>query len=219
MEAIVIGGSGATGKELVQQLLEDKRFKKVRVLLRKAYFKHHDKLEEILVDFDQLTSFEDQIKGDVAFSCLGTTLKDAGSKEAQWHIDYDYPFHFATLAFNNGASHFVLLSAVGVNAKSRIFYNRMKGSLEDAIKNIGFRHLMILQPGFIERPNSNRLGEKIGLKIITFFNKLGIFKQYAPIKTNQLAKAMLESVFQYKSTVQVIKLKDIKTMVNRLLPT
>lgn len=210
MEAIVIGGSGATGRELVRLLLEDVRFTKVRVLVRKAYFEQHDKLEEIIVDFDKLSSYHQVIKGEVAFSCLGTTLKDAGSKDAQWHIDYDYPLDFAQLAFNNGVSHFVLLSAIGADAKSSIFYNRMKGSLEEAIKKIGFKHLMILQPGFIERPNSNRFGEKVGLKAITFFNSLGFFRHYAPIKTHQLAQAMIESVFSYGSTVQVISLKEMR---------
>jgi uncharacterized protein YbjT (DUF2867 family) len=218
MEAIVIGGSGATGRELVKQLLRDERFNKVRVLLRKPYFEPHNELEEIIVDFDNLASYQDQIKGDVAFSCLGTTLKDAGSRVAQWHVDYDYPYEFAKIAFANGVSHFVLLSAVGVNAKSRIFYNRMKGSLEEALKRIGFQHLMILQPGFIERPNSDRLGEKIGLKLIQFFNQLGIFKQYGPVKTKQLAQAMIESAFLYQEAVQVISLKEIKA-INSHKPT
>lgn len=213
MEAIVIGGSGATGRELVRLLLADVRFSKVRVLLRRPYFEQHDKLEEIIVDFDKLSSYQNHIKGEVAFSCLGTTLKDAGSKEAQWHIDYDYPLEVAQLAFNNGSSHFVLLSAVGADAKSSIFYNRMKGRLEEAIKKIGFKHLMILQPGIIERPNSNRLGEKIGLKVITFFNALGLFQQYAPVKTDNLAQAMIESVFSYRSSVQVISLKEIRALI------
>lgn len=213
MEAIVIGGSGATGRELVRLLLEDVRFTKVRVLLRRPYFKQHDKLEEIIVDFDKLASYQQHIKGDVAFSCLGTTLKDAGSKQAQWHIDYDYPLDLAQLAFNNGSSHFVLLSAIGADAKSSVFYNRMKGSLEEAIKKIGFKHLMILQPGIIERPNSNRSGEKVALKVITFLNALGFFRQYTPIKTDQLAEAMIESVFSYRSNVQVISLKEIRTLV------
>jgi uncharacterized protein YbjT (DUF2867 family) len=212
MEAIVIGGSGATGRELVRLLLEDVRFSKVRVLVRRPYFEQHDKLEEIVVDFDKLSSYQNHIKGDVAFSCLGTTLKDAGSKDAQWHIDYDYPLDLAQLAFKNGSFHFVLLSAIGADAKSSIFYNRMKGSLEEAIKKIGFKHLMILQPGFIERPNSNRFGEKVGLKVITFFNSLGFFRQYAPIKTDHLARAMIESVFTYRSNVEVISLKEIRML-------
>jgi len=213
MEAIVIGGSGATGRELVQQLLDDERFTKVRVLLRRSYFKPHLKLEEIIIDFEQLSMFKEQIKGDVAFSCLGTTLRDAGSKDAQWHIDFDYPHIFSKIAFDNGVSNFVLLSATGANAQSRMFYNRMKGSLEDAIKKVGFNHFNILQPGFIVRPNSDRLGEKIGLKLIYGFNKIGVFNQYRPIKTNDLAKAMIETVFIYKTSVQVVTLKEIEAIL------
>ncbi|MDH5826738.1 NAD(P)H-binding protein [Sphingobacterium faecium] len=214
MEAIVIGGSGATGRELVKQLVNDDRFSKIRVFLRKSYFEPHEKLEEIIIDFEKLNNFKEQIKGDVAFSCLGTTLKDAGSKAAQWHIDYDYPFQFAEIAFENGVSSFVLLSAVGVDAKSQVFYNRMKGSLEDVIKKIGFQHLLILQPGFIDRPNTNRMGEKVGIKVIQILNKLGLFEKYAPIKTGELAKAMLESAFRNNKAVEVLPLKEIKAILN-----
>ncbi|UIR57495.1 NAD(P)H-binding protein [Sphingobacterium sp. SRCM116780] len=214
MKAIVIGGSGATGRELVKQLLSDERFRKVITLVRRPYFESHQKLEEIIVDFEHLASSQDVIKGDVAFSCLGTTLKDAGSKEAQWHIDYDYPYHFAKMAYDNGIASFVLLSAAGANAQSSIFYNRMKGSLEDAIKKIGFAQFLILQPGGIDRPNTDRLGEKIGLKVLKVFNSVGLFKQYEPIQTHLLAKAMIESFFQYKKPIHVLSLKEIQRLTN-----
>ncbi|UZJ64157.1 hypothetical protein OKW96_17480 [Sphingobacterium sp. KU25419] len=96
--------------------------------MRRPYFEYHDKLEEIIVDFDKLFSFQDQISGDVAFFLFRNHIKRCRKQRSPVAYDYDYPFHFAKMSFENGVTHFVLLSAAGVNAKSRIFYNRMKGS-------------------------------------------------------------------------------------------
>ena len=125
MKAIVIGGSGATGKYLVRRLLADDRFDEIVLLLRKLTAETHPKLKQVIVDFDQLNDYAEQIDGTVAFSCLGTTLKDAGSKEVQRKVDYDYQYNFAKIARQNGVATFVLLSAQNANAKSSFFYSRM----------------------------------------------------------------------------------------------
>ncbi len=156
MKAIVIGGSGATGRELVNQLLEDGRFDGVTALVRRPYFEDHPKLRELLIDFENLDEHQDEIRGEIAFSCLGTTLKDAGSKEAQWRVDHDYQLEFASRAKANGVEHFVLMSAMGANPKSSIFYNKMKGTLEQNLLKLNFDRLIILHPGGIERPGSTR---------------------------------------------------------------
>lgn len=212
MKAIVIGGTGATGKELVAQLLEDSRFDAVTVLVRRPFFNAHPNLKEIVIDFEKLTDYQDEIRGDVAFSSLGTTLKDAGSKEAQWRVDHDYQLEFAQLAKSNGVNSFVLLSAYGANTKSSFFYNRMKGTLEENMQKLDFHQLVILHPGGIERPDTTRKGEKIMMKALRAFNAIGIFKGYEPISTQRLAKAMIASYFKFKEKHKIVSLKEIKAI-------
>lgn len=210
MKAVVIGGSGATGSELVRQLLGDPRFEQVVVLVRRPYFEKMAHLLEVVVDFEKLEQYGDQIQGDVAFSCLGTTLKSAGSKDAQWRVDHDYQLEFASIAKANGIESFVLLSAFGANKSSSFFYNRMKGTLEDNMRNLGFRQLVILHPGGIERPNSDRTGEKIFIQLLKMFNAIGLFKSYEPISTNRLAKAMIASYFKFTEAHKIVTLDEIR---------
>ncbi len=209
IKAVIIGATGATGKELVAQLLEDNRFEKMVVWVRRSYFSPHPKLEEVIVDFDRLGDYADSINADVAFSCLGTTLKDAGSKEAQWKVDHDYNFHFAKICQESGVKHFILLSAVGVAEDSRFFYNRMKGTLEENIKKLGFEQLTILQPGMILRPGTDRPMEKFAGNLIVFLNRLGLLKKYRAISTSKLASEMIKGSLNRAEGIRVIGLKDM----------
>lgn len=210
MKAVIIGGSGATGRELVKQLLEDPRFEEVIVLVRRRYFGELTKLTQVVVDFEKLKQYEDQIQGDVAFSCLGTTLKSAGSKDAQWRVDHDYQLAFASIAKANGVESFILLSAVGADESSSFFYNRMKGTLENNIRKLGFLQFIVLQPGGIERPHSDRLGEKIFIKLLKLFNAIGLFRGYAPITTSRLATAMIAAYVKFKEKYKIVHLHEIR---------
>lgn len=212
MKAIIIGGTGATGKELVAQLLADQRFEAVTVLVRRPYFEAHPKLTEIIVDFEKLNDYQHKITGDVAFSTLGTTLKDAGSKDAQWRVDHDYQLEFAKIAKANGVESFVLLSAFGADVNSSFFYNKMKGTLEENMQKLNFSQLTVLHPGGIDRPDSTRTGEKVMMKALKAFNAIGIFKAYAPISTQRLAKAMIASYFKFKEKYKIVSLKEIFTV-------
>lgn len=212
MNAIVIGGTGATGKELVAQLLEDARFDTVTVLVRRPYFDANPKLIEVVVDFEKLDHYRDKIRGHVAFSALGTTLKDAGSKAAQWRVDHDYQLTFARIAKENGVESFVLLSALGANTGSSFFYNKMKGTLEQGIQQLDFRQLLILHPGGIERPNSTRTGEKVMINVLKICYAVGILKGYAPISTQRLAKAMIASFLKFKEKCKIVSLKEINAI-------
>src|SRR5205809_561582 len=101
MKALIIGATGAAGKDLVNILLQDTYYSEVVIFVRRASRITHPKLTEIITDFDKLENVAEQIKGDVLFSCLGTTLKAAGSKDKQWHIDYEIPSTFAAVARRN----------------------------------------------------------------------------------------------------------------------
>ncbi|MCW4452344.1 NAD(P)H-binding protein [Kaistella sp. BT6-1-3] len=193
MKALVIGATGATGKDLVSQLLTDKGYDEVNVFVRRPLAVENPKLKTHIVNFDKPEEWKDLVKGDVAFSCLGTTLKTAGSKEAQRKVDYDYQYHFAKAAKENEVEDYILVSSYGANPKSKIFYSRMKGELEQSIKDLHFNKLTIFQPGMLERKDSERTGEVLGGKIIKFANKFGVLTQQKPLPTEVLAKAMINS--------------------------
>jgi len=195
MKTLIIGATGATGKDLVTQLLADDTYSEVHCFARKPLALSHPKLHAHVVNFDTPEAWADLLQGDVAFSCLGTTLAVAGSKEAQWRVDYDYQYHFAQQCKANGVTTFVLVSAAGAKAQSKLFYNRMKGQLEDAIKALGFASLLIFQPSILVRSNSDRGGENFTVKVINFLNKLGLFKRYRPMPTEILAEKMLSAVY------------------------
>ena len=190
MKALIIGATGATGKDLLSQLLADDTYSEVHCFVRKPLTLTHPKLHAHVVNFDTPEAWADLVRGDVAFSCLGTTLAVAGSKDAQWRVDYDYQYAFAQQCKANGVLTFVLVSAAGATAQSKLFYNRMKGQLEDAVKALEFTRLLIFQPSVLVRKGSDRKGEQFGLKMIVLLNKIGLFKRYRPMPTNVLAQRM-----------------------------
>ena len=194
MKALIIGATGATGKDLLSQLLADDTYSQVHCFVRKPLTLTHPKLHTHVVDFETPEAWADLLRGDVAFSCLGTTLAVAGSKEAQWRVDYDYQYNFAEHCCNNGVPTFVLVSAAGAKAQSKLFYNRMKGQLEDAVKELEFPRLLIFQPSVLIRSNSDRSGENFTVKAFKFLNKLGILKRYRPMPTSVLAEKMRKEV-------------------------
>lgn len=193
MKALVLGATGATGKDLVEKLLKDNDFEEVHAFVRKPLEIKNDKLYNHIVNFEKPEEWKDLVKGDVAFSCLGTTLKAAGSKEAQRKVDVDYQYNFAKAARENNVEDYVLVSAYGANPNSKIFYSRMKGELENEVKDLHFNKLTIFQPGMLERKNSTRSGEVLGGKIIRFANKFGVLESQKPLPTNVLAQAMVNS--------------------------
>lgn len=209
MKALVIGATGATGKDLVNQLLNDKDFEEVDIFVRKPVNIQNDRLNVHVVNFEKPEEWKGMVKGDVAFSCLGTTLKDAGSKEAQRKVDFDYQYEFAKAAKENDVEDYVLVSAYGANPKSKIFYSKMKGELEEAVKQLHFNKITIFKPGMLERKNSERTGEVLGSRIIKFANKLGLLESQKPLPTDILAKAMINSSKIKSNGYSSIKLGNI----------
>ncbi len=209
MKALVIGATGATGKDLVNQLLHDKDFEEVHIFVRKPVDIQNDKLKTHIVNFENPDEWKNKVKGDVAFSCLGTTLKTAGSKEAQRKVDYDYQYEFAKAAKENDVEDYILVSAYGADPKSRIFYSKMKGELEEAVKQLHFNKITIFKPGMLERKDSDRTGEVLGSRIIKFANKLGLLESQKPLPTDVLAKAMINSSKIKSNGYSSIKLGNI----------
>lgn len=193
MKAIVIGATGATGKDLVDQLLSDNSYEVVTIFVRTATGKNHIKLIEHVIDFSKPDDYKGLISGDVFFSCLGTTLKAAGSKDNQLKIDLEIPSKFAEVAKQNQVSSCVLVSALGASSESKIFYSRMKGKLEDRILELRFKQTVIFRPGVLERPDTDRFGEKAAVHLVRFFNSLGLFKSHRPLPTHILAQKLAKA--------------------------
>ena len=215
MHALIIGATGATGSALLTQLLADEKFSQVSIFVRKPVAVKHEKLIVHVIDFDKIDDYRDSIHGDVLFCCLGTTLKDAGSQDAQWKIDYTYQYEFAKLAKHGGIKHLVLVSSAFADAKARGFYVRMKGQLEQDVMALGFEHLSIFRPPSLIRPNTDRLGEKIALPIIKALNAIGLVKNMRPMSVETLATALRTTAYHTKTGIHILETKDIwKTVKN-----
>ena len=209
MKALIIGATGATGKDLVQILLQDPDYTALVIFVRRSSGITHAKLTEIITDFNNPKEVSTHIKGDVLFSCLGTTLKAAGSKEKQLHIDYEIPLQFAAIARRNGIAQVVLLSAYGASPTSNVFYSKLKGRLEEAINALTFEKYIIFRPGLLLRKDTDRFGERVMARLLNFLNTFGLFKKYRAISTLILAEKMAKAPKIFTAGKHVIALDKI----------
>jgi uncharacterized protein YbjT (DUF2867 family) len=213
MIAILIGGTGLTGSSLVRQLLDDPAITKVISVSRRALEISNPKLTEVLIsDLAELSSIESKIRGDLYFCCLGTTIKAAGSKENFEKVDHAAIVAFATIARAHDAKSFTLVSAMGANASSMVFYNRVKGRTENDVRALGLRSLIIFRPALLVGPRHEfRLAERIMAKTLVPLSKiLPVRIQKSLVtKAETLAARMLDMGKAATRGVRVIKAKDI----------
>lgn len=191
--ANVIGASGLVGKELVEQLLSHHEFEKVRIFVRRNMGILNSKLEEHVIDFENPETWKMYLQGDMLFSTLGTTIKSAKTKDKQYRVDFTYQFQFAKAAAENGIPCYILVSSMGADSRSKVFYSRIKGELEDAVALLKFRRLLIFRPSILDGDRKEkRQGEKIGLVISRFITYF-IFKSYRPTPVGALVNKMIRS--------------------------
>jgi uncharacterized protein YbjT (DUF2867 family) len=187
-KALIIGGTGLTGKKLTSLLLADKRYGSVNLLVRKPVDIIYEKLYQIPFNFDKPD--ESKVKADEVFCCLGTTIKDAGSKKAFYQVDYEYVVTLANIAYKNGCKKFALISSMGANKNSTVFYSKTKGQAEEAIKAIGFDDCFIFRPSILlGTRRQSRLSESIGKIFLSSISFL-LPKKYRPIHSKSVAMAM-----------------------------
>jgi uncharacterized protein YbjT (DUF2867 family) len=203
--ALVVGATGEVGKQIVDQLLDDPSYQAVHTFARRALGKAHSKLYEHRVDFEAIPSWSEQLKGDVLFSALGTTLKGAGGKQAQYKVDYDYQYRVAEAAAKNGVKSFVLISSHGASPQSRIFYSRMKGELERDVSLLPFLAIRLLRPGLLDgKRQEHRPGEAFALRVLRKLPAWDSLARARPIKTEIVAKAALSCADDWTPGVNVV---------------
>lgn len=208
--AIVIGATGLVGSEVLDLLLEDERYQKVKVFHRRSTGISHPKLQEHIINFDKIEEWRGLLTGDELYSALGTTLKKAGSQEAQYNIDFTYQFETAKAAAENGVKKYSLVSSAGAEYQSRMFYSRLKGELDDAVKELPFEVTTVLRPSILagER-NESRPGESIGMFFMKFITKIPGLKKYQPIAGSTVAQAMINSLHKCPSGYHIFELDEI----------
>jgi len=195
--ALLVGATGLIGSFLLQRLLAAGRYARVTVWARRDIGRTHPKLKVEIADFARLQ--ERRVEAEDVFCCLGTTIKQAGSQAAFRRVDYDYPVALAMAAAGGGARRLLVVSALGANPDSRVFYNRVKGEMEVAVRAAGVPRTVFFRPSLLSGPRvQERLGEKIGLVV---GNVLGsLLGKYRPIHADLVAAAMLKAAEEDRST-------------------
>lgn len=192
--AIILGATGLTGNSLLHQLLEDNRYESIVLFSRNSTTTKHPKIKEFLIDLLELNKYQSEFKGDDVFCCIGTTRAKTRNKKAYKAIDYGIPVSAAELCKKNNIPTFLVISSLGSNKKSRIFYNRIKGLMEHAVLNFAIKNTYILQPSLID---GNRDEKRTG---VWFFKqlasamsvlKVGPLKKYQPVSPKKIAAAMI----------------------------
>lgn len=199
MKVLVLGATGLTGGLVLEGLLAADEVSQVVAPSRRALTIEHGKLQAAAVDFAKLENYADLFKVDAIICCLGTTIKKAGSRKRFREVDYGYAIKAAELGRQQGAATFILMSAVGASSSSAVFYNRVKGELEDGLKGLGYPRLSIYQPGLLlgERSEQRR-AEALGIKAMPAINGLlqGPLKRYRGIEAATVARAMVNEIIQ-----------------------
>ena len=215
---IIIGATGLTGNYLIKELLEDKRYSKLVVISRRPLGIKHEKMEEHIVQLLDTNDWTGLIQGDHVFCCIGTTRKKTPDKKLYYKIDFGIPKKIALAGKKNGVTGFAVISAIGANSESSIFYNRLKGEMENAIKKDGPDLSYIMRPSIIDGSRKeNRLLEKIGLvgsKLIGFL-LVGRFKKYRLIHAQDIAVAMIEIVNSSEKKM-IYESDEIQSLADRI---
>ena len=215
--AIVLGATGLTGSLLLEKLIADTSYEKIKLFSRNSVHKSSTKIEEYLIDLFKLETYKDLFTGDTVFCCIGTTASKTKNKEVYKAIDYGIPVNAAKLATKNNIKTFVVVSSMGANASSSIFYNKTKGEMERDVLKQNIKNTYILRPSLIGGNRDElRIGEKIGKVIMSLLRPffLGPLKKYKIISPENIVSCMqklaksevYQSIF---SSDEIVKIADL----------
>jgi uncharacterized protein YbjT (DUF2867 family) len=194
-KALLVGATGLIGGHCLQTLCDNPNYSEVTAIVRKPILKTHRKLKVITSTFDNLQNDLSNIQAHDVYCCLGTTIKKSGSQEAFKKIDFGLVITLAELMRKQGSVQFLVISSVGANKDSKVFYNRTKGEMEEALKEIDFPFLRIIRPSLLlGKRDEFRFGEKIGAILTPVLKPflVGSLKKYAPIEAESVAHFMVK---------------------------
>ena len=211
--ALLAGATGLVGSHVLRLLLADSNWSRVVTLGRRPTPEQHDKLEQRIVDLGALDGLADLPRVDDVFCCLGTTIKQAGSQEGFRRVDHDYVVGVARAGLRAGATQLLLVSAIGANPASRMFYSRVKGEAEAAVRQLPLRGVQIFRPSLLLGKRAEfRLGERIATVLAPILTMTLVWplRRYRPVQAATVARAMVQiakeaprgpNVFEYDAIV------------------
>ena len=213
--ALVAGASGLVGGHLLGLLLEDPGYQRVTVLTRRALPVTHRKLDQRVVDFDHLAQVADFPRVHDVFCCLGTTIKQAGSQDAFRKVDLTYVVELGRVAVRHRASQFLLVTALGADPRSGVFYNRVKGEVEEAVRRLQFDGIQIFRPSLLVGARTHsRPAERVAglLSPLVAWAFMGPLARYRPIKAKVVARAMLRIAREAPRGAHVYESNEIRRL-------
>lgn len=193
--AIIIGATGATGKIILECLINDNRYEDIKLFSRSTCGIQHPKVEEHLGSIFELEQFSENFIGDEVYCCIGTTKKQTPDENIYRKIDFGIPVTVAQLAKKNNIPTFLIVSSIGADANSSTFYTKTKGEMENTIMEIAIKRTFIFRPSLlIRKSKESRFIETLGASIMTLigFLFIGSLKKYRAIKTETVANAMIK---------------------------
>ncbi|AYB30121.1 NAD-dependent epimerase/dehydratase family protein [Chryseolinea soli] len=207
--ALIAGSTGLIGSQLLSLLLKNPEYVKV-IALTRVDLAPHPKLTQIKVEFGSLGENSSALKADDVYCCLGTTMAKAGSKENFYQVDFYYPFLLAKTSRSVGAKKFMLVSALGANKSSSIYYNQVKGEIEEAISSVAFDAVHIFRPSLLLGPRTEKRSAEDAAKF--FYKALGFLipKKYKAIQSAKVARAMQHFAAEDKKGIFIHESADLQ---------
>lgn len=216
--ALVIGATGLVGTTLVNKLLVNRDYDKVVVLVRRKLSFTHQKLDEYVINFDNLEEEFPNVNVDDVYCCMGTTIKKAKTKDNMYKIDVEYPLAVAKVAKERGLKHYILISSIGANAQSMFFYTRIKGELEEQLQELDLPKLTILQPSFlVGKRKEKRINEKVFIHLYSGCSKVlpNTVKNKLGIEVYKVADAMMKSVIHQTDDTKTLDVEAIRELAEK----
>jgi len=212
-KAILFGATGFVGSQILKELLDHPDYEKVTIVVRKDPGSHHPKLKTLIGDFNSLRSLKEQLIADDVFIALGTTKENTPDRKEYYKVDHDYPVLAAKFAKENGAKTVSLVSAVGANSDSSVFYVRMKGETERDILAVDFDHTHIFRPSMIMgNRKEKRPLEKAFIRLFSVINPI-MPSKFKGIKGEDIASAMVNAAKRPTEKIKIFQWKEMKALL------